>query len=138
MNDYFFSFEIRNSFNKTRFCRSRSARVFVGRIPYDCREKDLDRFFRNYGRLNDIIIKNGYGFVVSFCIKEFFLPIFKTKLRLIPILEPRCSNLADFHWVQSHYSWLLPLDLWHFILAIKVPILVSYFFFLSSYSYFSK
>ncbi|XP_047738392.1 serine/arginine-rich splicing factor 5 isoform X2 [Hyalella azteca] len=38
-------------------------RIYVGGIPSDCREKDLDRFFRNYGRLRDCLIKNGYAFV---------------------------------------------------------------------------
>uniref|UniRef100_A0A2P2I0H1 Serine/arginine-rich splicing factor 5-like n=1 Tax=Hirondellea gigas TaxID=1518452 RepID=A0A2P2I0H1_9CRUS len=38
-------------------------RIYVGGIPSDCRERDLDRFFRNYGRLRDCLIKNGYAFV---------------------------------------------------------------------------
>lgn len=38
-------------------------RVFIGRLPHNCRERDLDKFFRNYGRLKEIILKNGYGFV---------------------------------------------------------------------------
>lgn len=39
------------------------SRIYVGGIPSDCRERDLDRFFRNYGRLRDCLIKNGYAFV---------------------------------------------------------------------------
>ncbi|KAA0194237.1 hypothetical protein HAZT_HAZT010575 [Hyalella azteca] len=42
---------------------SNMTRIYVGGIPSDCREKDLDRFFRNYGRLRDCLIKNGYAFV---------------------------------------------------------------------------
>jgi len=38
-------------------------RIYVGGIPTDCRERDLDKFFRNYGRLRDCLIKNGYAFV---------------------------------------------------------------------------
>lgn len=38
-------------------------RIYVGGIPSDCRERDLDKFFRNYGRLRDCLIKNGYAFV---------------------------------------------------------------------------
>jgi len=38
-------------------------RVYVGGIPSDCRDKDLDRFFKNYGRIRDILIKNGYAFI---------------------------------------------------------------------------
>ena len=40
-------------------------RVYVGGIPSDCRDRDLDRFFRNYGRVRDVLIKNGYAFIVS-------------------------------------------------------------------------
>lgn len=38
-------------------------RVYVGGIPSDCRDRDLDRFFRNYGRVRDVLIKNGYAFI---------------------------------------------------------------------------
>ena len=40
-------------------------RVYVGGLSYRVGERDLDRFFRSYGRLRDIVIKNGFGFVVS-------------------------------------------------------------------------
>ena len=43
-------------------------RVYIGRLPYQAREKDVERFFRGYGRINDIMLKNGYGFVVSISI----------------------------------------------------------------------
>jgi len=39
-------------------------RVYIGGLPYGVREKDLERFFKGYGRIRDILIKNGYGFVV--------------------------------------------------------------------------
>ena len=38
-------------------------RVFLGNIPHRTRERDIERFFKNYGRLRDIVIKQGYGFV---------------------------------------------------------------------------
>ncbi|KAH6937200.1 hypothetical protein HPB50_025985 [Hyalomma asiaticum] len=40
-----------------------ATRVFVGRLNYDVRERDLQRFFRGYGRIEDIVLKNGFGFV---------------------------------------------------------------------------
>lgn len=40
-------------------------RVFVGGLTYRVRERDLERFFRKYGRVKDISMKNGYAFVVS-------------------------------------------------------------------------
>ena len=40
-------------------------RVYIGHLSYHAREKDVERFFKGYGRLKDIMLKNGYGFVVS-------------------------------------------------------------------------
>lgn len=38
-------------------------RVFIGNIPNDCRDRDLERFFEKYGRIRDIYIKPGrYAF----------------------------------------------------------------------------
>lgn len=45
------------------------SRVYVGGLPYGVRERDLERFFKGYGRTRDILIKNGYGFVVRFFYK---------------------------------------------------------------------
>ncbi len=43
-----------------------AARVFIGNLPHDVREKDIERFFDRYGRVRNIFIKNGkYGFCVS-------------------------------------------------------------------------
>uniref|UniRef100_A0A1I7SD52 RRM domain-containing protein n=1 Tax=Bursaphelenchus xylophilus TaxID=6326 RepID=A0A1I7SD52_BURXY len=39
------------------------SRVYVGNLPYDARMKDIDKFFRGYGRINDILMKRGYCFV---------------------------------------------------------------------------
>lgn len=39
--------------------------MYVGGLPYGVRERDLERFFKGYGRTRDILLKNGYGFVVS-------------------------------------------------------------------------
>lgn len=40
-----------------------NTRVYVGGLSHRCRESDLERFFRKYGRLREIAIKNGYAFV---------------------------------------------------------------------------
>lgn len=40
-------------------------RVYFGKIPRDTRERDLERFVRGFGRVREISIKAGYGFVVS-------------------------------------------------------------------------
>ncbi|CDI98129.1 Splicing factor arginine:serine rich 4 [Echinococcus multilocularis] len=39
------------------------SRVYIGRLPARCCERDIERFFRGYGRLRDIVLKTGYGFV---------------------------------------------------------------------------
>jgi arginine/serine-rich splicing factor 4/5/6 len=38
-------------------------RLYIGNIPSDCREKDLERFFKGYGKIREIVLKNNYGFV---------------------------------------------------------------------------
>lgn len=44
-----------------------SCRVYLGRLPYGTRERDVDKFFRGFGKLREINLKNGYGFVVRCC-----------------------------------------------------------------------
>lgn len=41
-----------------------SYRVFIGRLSYDARESDVERFLRGYGRIREISLKKGYGFIV--------------------------------------------------------------------------
>ena len=50
-------------------------RVYIGGLPYRVKERDIERFFRGYGKLREVLIKNGYGFVVS------VTWIYKKKLR---------------------------------------------------------
>ncbi|NP_001396762.1 serine/arginine-rich splicing factor 5 isoform 3 [Mus musculus] len=37
-------------------------RVFIGRLNPAAREKDVERFFKGYGRIRDIDLKRGFGF----------------------------------------------------------------------------
>lgn len=39
--------------------------MFIGRLNPAAREKDVERFFKGYGRIRDIDLKRGFGFVVS-------------------------------------------------------------------------
>ena len=41
------------------------SRIYIGRLSYNAREKDVERFFRGFGRIKDINLKNGFGFVVG-------------------------------------------------------------------------
>uniref|UniRef100_A0A915ELH7 RRM domain-containing protein n=1 Tax=Ditylenchus dipsaci TaxID=166011 RepID=A0A915ELH7_9BILA len=40
-----------------------TARVFIGRLPNEATERDLEHFFRHYGRVKDVSLKLGYAFV---------------------------------------------------------------------------
>ncbi|KAG8199284.1 hypothetical protein JTE90_011753 [Oedothorax gibbosus] len=40
-----------------------STRIYIGRLNYEVRERDLEKFFKGYGRIREILIKNGFGFV---------------------------------------------------------------------------
>ncbi len=47
------------------FSKMSGNRIYLGRIPYNARERDIERFFKGFGRIRDINLKNGFGFVVS-------------------------------------------------------------------------
>uniref|UniRef100_A0AAY5EFC2 RRM domain-containing protein n=1 Tax=Electrophorus electricus TaxID=8005 RepID=A0AAY5EFC2_ELEEL len=38
-------------------------RIFIGRLNPSAREKDVERFFKGYGRIREIDLKRGFGFV---------------------------------------------------------------------------
>uniref|UniRef100_A0A8D0G6Q2 Serine/arginine-rich splicing factor 5 n=1 Tax=Sphenodon punctatus TaxID=8508 RepID=A0A8D0G6Q2_SPHPU len=38
-------------------------RIFVGRLSPHARERDVEKFFKGYGRIREIHLKNGFGFV---------------------------------------------------------------------------
>jgi len=37
--------------------------VFIGHLPYKAHESDVEKFFSRYGRIREILMKNGFGFV---------------------------------------------------------------------------
>lgn len=51
-------------------------RVFIGRLSMSARESDVERFLRGYGKVRDISLKRGYGFVVR---RDGFFPAFVKK-----------------------------------------------------------
>lgn len=55
---------------------SRGTRVYLGRLPRDTRERDVEKFIRGYGQYREISIKLGYGFVVSSVLAHM---VFRTK-----------------------------------------------------------
>uniref|UniRef100_A0A8R1HU81 RRM domain-containing protein n=1 Tax=Caenorhabditis japonica TaxID=281687 RepID=A0A8R1HU81_CAEJA len=38
-------------------------RVYIGRLPSRASDRDIEHFFRGYGKISDVIMKNGFGFV---------------------------------------------------------------------------
>jgi len=68
-------------------------RLYVGRVSNHCRERDIERFFKGYGRLRDVMMKNGYCFVVfqhtfscilKTSLSKFYLPNFRKTKLLVP------------------------------------------------------
>jgi len=41
---------------------SRDSKVFIGNVPSDCRESDVEAFFRGVGEVRDIVVKKNYAF----------------------------------------------------------------------------
>jgi len=41
------------------------SRIYIGHLPYGVRERDIEKFFKGFGRIREILLKNGYGFIVS-------------------------------------------------------------------------
>ena len=37
--------------------------MFLGNVASSVRERDIEEFFKSYGRLGDVAIKNGFAFV---------------------------------------------------------------------------
>lgn len=52
------------------------SRVYLGRLSFQAREKDVERFFRGFGRIRDINLKNGFGFIVSRHVAKMSIPFF--------------------------------------------------------------
>ena len=40
-----------------------NTRIYVGGISHRTRERDVEKLFQKYGRIREVTLKNGYGFV---------------------------------------------------------------------------
>eukprot|EP00096_Caligus_rogercresseyi_P005154 TRINITY_DN200_c0_g1_i1.p2 TRINITY_DN200_c0_g1~~TRINITY_DN200_c0_g1_i1.p2 ORF type:complete len:134 (+),score=39.51 TRINITY_DN200_c0_g1_i1:143-544(+) len=38
-------------------------RLYLGNVSDETRERDVEKFFKGYGKLREVALKNGYGFV---------------------------------------------------------------------------
>ena len=43
-------------------------RLYIGNLSSGARERDIERFFKGYGKIREVVLKNGYGFVASISI----------------------------------------------------------------------
>ncbi|XP_076315648.1 serine-arginine protein 55-like [Tachypleus tridentatus] len=39
-------------------------RVYIGCLNCDCCERNLEKFFKGYGWIREVLIRNGFGFMV--------------------------------------------------------------------------
>nr|ACO10556.1 Serine-arginine protein 55 [Caligus rogercresseyi] len=39
------------------------SRVYIGNLPENVRERDVEKFLKDHGRIREVVIKSGYGFV---------------------------------------------------------------------------
>ncbi|KAF9186944.1 serine arginine-rich splicing factor [Haplosporangium sp. Z 767] len=40
-----------------------STRVYLGHLSRDASDRDVESLFKNYGRIREVTLKNGFGFV---------------------------------------------------------------------------
>ncbi|XP_056403199.1 serine/arginine-rich splicing factor 5-like isoform X3 [Hyla sarda] len=58
-----FSVAISFSGNSGGVDKMSGCRVFIGRLSPHARERDVEKFFKGYGRIREINLKSGFGFV---------------------------------------------------------------------------
>jgi len=42
------------------------SRVYIGNLSSRVTDRELEHFFRGFGKIRDVMLKNGFGFVVYF------------------------------------------------------------------------
>ena len=42
------------------------SRIYIGRLPGDIREREIEKAFKKYGRVSEISLKGNYCFLVRF------------------------------------------------------------------------
>ena len=81
-----------------------STRVYLGGLSHRAREKDVERFFRKFGRIRDISLKNGFAFV-DFDDYRYALH-FIACVDMIHVLMPlyRVGSQTLFN-ISEKYTW---------------------------------
>ena len=74
------------------FARDMGSRIYIGRLPYRAQERDIEKFFKGYGKVRDIMLKNGYGFVVRMLFPFCLLSFEHIRFKLALLLYNACTN----------------------------------------------
>lgn len=86
-------------------------RIFIGRLSPSAREKDVERFFKGYGRIRDIDLKRGFGFVVSHNStyehsNEIKIPLHNSILSVSVKIDVEVLVTLDLNLILWHTQWL--------------------------------
>ena len=73
-------------------------RVYLGNLSDDARERDVERFFKGSGRLTEVALKNGYGFV------EFVDPSSVATAPAASATESLPEDLRSLPYAAKHLS----------------------------------
>jgi RNA recognition motif. (a.k.a. RRM, RBD, or RNP domain) len=84
-----------------------SARIYVGRLSNWARDRDLERFFKGYGRIKDISIKNGYCFVVGVIgiIMHLVVGMKSLKAVFVIIVQMACTTITCCSTGHSYHGF---------------------------------
>lgn len=73
-------------------------RIFIGRLSPHARERDVEKFFKGYGRIREINLKNGFGFVVSLTL--CFVWVKRSSYNLFLVSDLFISLFPGVWWPQ--------------------------------------
>lgn len=85
-------------------------KVYIGGLPYGVRERDLEKFVKGYGRVRDVLLKNGFGFVVSIFLEMIFLHVLSPKSSHpfpVSLLGILLSKLSSFFPAYLRFKEIL-------------------------------
>lgn len=79
------------------------SRVYVGKLSYRAREKDVERFFKGYGKILEVDLKNGY---VMFSLFERMNvpPVVEKDKRLFLLL--RVNKKKDLRYESNNLNYM--------------------------------
>lgn len=101
------------------FFNRMGTRVFIGRLSHSARDRDVERFFKGYGKIMEIVLKTGFGFVVGGkydqCAEFYIELISRCYINICWIVE-----FEDLNVLKSSQLWV-----WDSVAlcSVKLPLL---------------